>query len=251
MRRAVGLTLVSAALILFAERPLLAEKPEADGKIRVLLTTGGHAFETEPFYAMFDGMKDVEYTKAEMPKDAGLLKPGLEKQYDVIVMYDMCKPGISPEQQKAFVDLLNTGIGLVSLHHNMGAHQDWEEFAHIIGGKFFTAPGKIDGKQYEKSGWAHGGTLDVTVVDKNHPVTRGVENFQIHDETYNNYYTAPDAKVLLTTDNPDNDPELAWVKTYGKSRVLYLMLGHDHEAYQNPAYSRLVHQGIRWAAGRE
>ena len=71
----------------------------------------------------------------------------------------------------------------------------------------------------------------------------------IHDETYNNYYTAPDVKVLLTTDHPKNDPELAWGKTYGKSRVFYLMLGHDGQAYGNPSYAKLVQVGIRWAAG--
>ena len=34
-----------------------AEQPGAGGKIRVLLTYGGHAFEEEPFYAMFDAME--------------------------------------------------------------------------------------------------------------------------------------------------------------------------------------------------
>ena len=93
-----------------------AEKAGPEGGIRILLTTGGHAFEEDAFYAMFDAMRGIEYTKAELPKDAGLLKPGLEKQFDCIVMYDMCAPAISPEQRKAFVELLTTGgIGLVSL----------------------------------------------------------------------------------------------------------------------------------------
>jgi type 1 glutamine amidotransferase len=241
---------MAIALLALAATPAAAAEKGTSGKIRVLLTTGGHGFEAEPFYAMFDAMEDVEYTKAEMPKDADLLKPGLEKDFDVIVMYDMCKPGITPQQQQAFVKLLNKGIGLVSLHHNMGAHQTWDEFPKIIGGKFCTAACTIDGKECEKSGWSHGETLDVKVADKEHPVTRGIDDFQIHDETYNNYYTAPDVKVLLTTDNPKNDPELAWVKTYGKSPVLFLMLGHDGQAYGNPSYSKLVHQGIRWAAGK-
>ena len=56
---------------------LVAADSEQSGKIRILLTTGGHGFQVEPFYAMFDAMKDIEYTKAEMPKDAELLKPGI------------------------------------------------------------------------------------------------------------------------------------------------------------------------------
>jgi len=29
-----------------------------------------------------------------------------------------------------------------------------------------------------------------------------------------------------------------------------LMLGHDKQAYANRSYGKLVHQGIRWAAGK-
>jgi hypothetical protein len=76
--------------------------------LRVLLTFGGHGFQEEPFFAMFDALDNVEYTKAPLPEKADLLKPGLEKQYDVIVMYDMVA-GFTPEQQQAFVALLNEG----------------------------------------------------------------------------------------------------------------------------------------------
>ena len=92
--------------ILAVTRAGRAEDPVQEGKIRVLLTVGGHEYEEEPFYAMFRSMPDVAYTLAHMPADAGLLKPGLEKQYDAIVMYDMVG-GISPEQQNALVALLN------------------------------------------------------------------------------------------------------------------------------------------------
>lgn len=249
MRYLLQSTLALAVLFGAVAAPAEAKQPAAKGKIRVLVTTGGHGFEKEPFYAMFDHMPKVAYTKAELPKAAHLLKPGLEKHYDVVVMYDMVR-GIPPKQQKAFVELLKRGIGLVSLHHNMGAHRDWDEFRRIIGGKFVFGPCAIDGKKYPKSGWEHGQDIQVTVADRKHPITRGLEDFQIHDETYNHYYTAPDVRVLLTTDHPKNDPELAWVKRYGKSQVFYLMLGHDHHAYGNPNYRQIVARGIRWAAGR-
>jgi hypothetical protein len=166
-------------------------------------------------------------------------------------MYDMVK-GLSPEQQKALVELFNGGIGLVSLHHNLGAHAGWDEFHRIIGGKFFVEPGEIDGEKHpQPSGWEHGQRLKVTVADPKHPITRGLKDFEIEDEVYNHYYTSPKVRVLLKTDHPKNDPELAWVTRYGNSRVFYLMLGHDHLAYENPNYRELVARGIRWAAGRQ
>jgi type 1 glutamine amidotransferase len=237
-----------AALVACIASPLSAAQPQ-QGKIRVLLTTGGHGFQAEPFYATFDAMGDVQYTKAELPKDADLLQPGLQDKYDVIVMYDMVR-GISAEQQKAFVELLEKGIGVVSLHHNLGAHRDWDEFRKIIGGKFILSECTIDGVQYGKTPWSHDEHLKVTVVDEDHPITDGIGDFEIHDETYGTYFTASNVHVLLKTDHPKNNPEIAWTTSYGKSRVFYLMLGHDGHAYANPNFGKLVQQGIRWAAGR-
>jgi type 1 glutamine amidotransferase len=198
---------------------------------------------------MFDALPNVEYTKALLPAKAGMLKPGLEKEYDVIVMYDMV-PAIKPAQQKAFAALLHRGIGVVSLHHNMGAHQDWDEFTEIIGGKFVVEECEIAGQKHAKSTWSHDEDMKVMVVDKEHPITKGLKDFEIHDETYGNYYTAPDVRVLLKTDHPKNDPELAWAKEYGRSRVFYLMLGHDSKAWAHPDYGKLLLRGIRWAARR-
>lgn len=241
--------ILAIASVAFFVSSLAAQQPAAPAEIRVLLTTGGHGFQAEPFYSMFDAMPGIEYTKAELPKDADLLKPALEEEYDVIVMYDMVR-GITPEQQKAFQKLLERGIGVVSLHHNLGAHRDWDEFRKIIGGKFILEPTTIDGREYPKTPWSHGEDLEITVTDADHPITKGVDHFEIHDETYGRFYTAPGIHVLLKTDHPKNNPEVAWTTSYGKSPVFYLMLGHDGKAYGNPNFARLVLQGIRWAASR-
>jgi hypothetical protein len=250
MKYLISSMLVIGLLISPAVAPAQAEQAGAGKKIRVLLTYGGHAFEEEAFFATFDAMGDVEYTKAKMPDEAGLLKPGLEKQYDCIVMYDMCKPAINPEQQKAFLDLLARGIGLVSLHHNVGAHAGWDGYRKIIGGQFIFADCEIEGKPYKQTPWAHGEDLKISVVDPNHPITKGVGPFEIHDETYGVFYTAGNIKPLLTTDHPKNNPVVAWTTQCGKSPVFYLMLGHDGVAYANPSFRKVLHQGIRWAAGR-
>jgi uncharacterized protein len=248
MRRLIALSLSCVVVALLAVASALAADP-APGKLRVLLTFGGHGFDEKDFFAMFDAMPGIQYTKADLPKHADLFKPGLEKEYDCLVMYDMVG-GFSPEQQQAFVALLHQGIGVVSLHHNLGAHSKWPEFRKIIGGQFILSPLEIDGKEYVNSKWSHDEDLSIMVADKEHPITQGVTDFKIHDETYQGYYTAPGVKVLLKTDHPKNNPELAWVTQYGKSRVFYLMLGHDKQAYANPNYPKLVAQGIRWAVGK-
>jgi uncharacterized protein len=139
---------------------------------------------------------------------------------------------------------------VVSLHHNIAAHPDWPEFTKIRGGRYFLKPQEWAGKQYARSAWKEGEQIHVTVADKDHPITRGLSDFTIHDETYNGYYVEPGARVLLTTDHPKNERTIAWISPYGKSRVFYLQLGHDSKAWSNPAYVEILSRGIRWAAGR-
>ena len=151
-----------------------AKEPGQEGKkIRVLLTVGGHGFDEKPFFAIFDAMPDAQWTKIELPKEADRLTPGLERNFDVIVMYDMAA-SFTPRQQKAFVELLNEGIGLVSLHHNMCAHRDWPEFRKIIGGKYIFTETTLDGVPYKPSSYDHDQLLKVSVADKEHPITKGV-----------------------------------------------------------------------------
>ena len=125
-----------------------------------------------------------------MPRAADMLKPGLQKDYDVIVMYDMAKK-LTPQQRNAFVALLKSGIGLVCLHHNLGAQDDWDELRNIIGGKYLHKEIAIGGKKCGPSEYSDDQDMSVTVADRQHPVTAGVDDFKIHDEAYRKFYVAP------------------------------------------------------------
>jgi type 1 glutamine amidotransferase len=118
----------------------------------------------------------------------------------------------------------------------------------IIGGRArFTKtiiPGEIS------TFWKHDEQMRVKIADRAHPITQGVDDFTIHDECYKGYYVRPDAHVLLTTDHPLSEPKLAWTYRYGNSPIVYLQLGHDHLAYENPAFRTLLGRSIRWVAGK-
>ena len=235
------------ATIIIGMTMLNAQVKNEETKIRILLTTGGHEFEKKPFFEMFDKMPDITFHHIQLPDSIDLLKPGLEEKFDVIVMYDMMSSSISSLQKQAFIALLKKGIGVVSLHHNLGAYREWDEFMNIIGGKYIFEPEIIDGKKYDASSFTHDVDFIIKVADKNHPITQGLSDFEIHDETYKDLYVAPNVQVLLTTDTPLGDPEIAWVTQYGKSPVFYLQLGHDSKAWKNPGFRKLLQNAIRWA----
>lgn len=246
--RFINLSIIVLLSLLASALP--AAEQASEDQIQALVVTGGHGYEEQAFETMFEAIPDVAASYAKYPAVAERLKPSLADKFDVIVFYDMWAKGIKPEQQKALLALLERGIGVVALHHTMAAHQKWPRYKEIVGGRYFLQERKVDGKTLPKSGYSHGQDIDVHVAAPDHPVTRGMKDFTIHDETYNNYYTDPDATVLLTTDHPKSDRELAWTKTYENSKVVYIELGHDHYAYEHPSYRRLLGRSIRYVAGK-
>ncbi|MCS6861282.1 MAG: ThuA domain-containing protein [Abditibacteriales bacterium] len=220
-----------------------------NGKIRVLVVTGGHGFEREPFLALFKSIEDITFREVEHPKAHDLFKPDAAKQYDVLVLYDMWG-NITDEAKANFVSLLKQGKGVVALHHALAGYPAWDEYARIIGGKFRLQKSVEGGVEKPASTFKHGVRFTVKIADPNHPVTKGMKDFEIVDETYGNFDVSPNVKPLLTTDEPTSGKTIGWCHTYGKSRVVYIQLGHDHTAYENPHYRRLVAQAIRYASAK-
>ncbi|MHC4502351.1 MAG: ThuA domain-containing protein [Planctomycetota bacterium] len=228
-------------------------------KIRVLFVYGGgHHSPITPYRRMFDSMSDVEWTSALLPQSAGMFKPGLEEKYDVLVMVQMMgsrwkQAAFTEEQRKAFADLLKKGIGIVALHQAIATEPAWVESPRIVGGVWRNEPYEVDGKPYPKSGCLHDTDLRISAWVADHPIVNGVPEFVINDELYLDIYKADDNVPVLVTDHPKakGRKEIAWTRTYGASRVFYFQLGHIPEKiWAHPQCRRIVHQGIRWAAGK-
>jgi type 1 glutamine amidotransferase len=180
-------------------------------ELKVAVITGGHGFEREPFFKMFDQMDGIHYTETPQKDHSELFEDIRGWDYDVMVFYNMTQ-NISPKRRKNFLKLLDKGIGVVALHHTMGAYQEWPEFKKIIGTK--------------------------------------MNDFTIHDETYKNCWFDDENQVLLTTDHPTSDKTIGWVREHGNAKVCTIQLGHDSKAYGNNNYPRLVRRAILWTAGK-
>lgn len=226
------------------------------GKIRVLIITGGHSFETNAFFEMFKANPDIAFEAVVQPAADAALEPSAAGRFDVLVRYDMWQP-ISDPAKTNLMRFLASGRGMVCLHHSLANYQAWAEWPRMVGGRYYLNKTVVGGVEKPRSIWKEGVHFKVRVADPNHPVTRGVSDFEIHDETYGLFDMAADSHLLLTTEEPTSAKHIGWARTYTAplpdsrpARVVYLQLGHDHFAYQNPNYQRLVRQAIAWAAGR-
>ena len=218
-------------------------------KIKVLLITGGHAFEQKPFFQVFQDNPDITFTAASHGgPNADAFDRNDLLSYDVVVLYDMRK-NITAEQKEKFLSLFKHGIGLVVLHHALVSYQHWPDYERIIGGRYPETDGK-SGVVTPEVGYQHDVDIPIVIVAPDHPITAGMKDFTIHDEIYWGFRVQPDVTPLITTTLPKSGKPLAWCRTEGKSRIVYLQLGHGPSAYENPNYRLLVARSIKWAAKR-
>lgn len=260
-----------------------------DARLNVLLVTKGHPFERDAFHAVFDAMPDMAVSAVEQPAAARFFEPEAAAPYDAIVCYDM--PGIQfrPGQAPLFVDppealvrgfraLLEAGQGIVFLHHAIAGWPTWDEYARVIGARFLYEPAQLLGRSCPDSGYRHGTTHRVSVVDPAHPVAAGVDaGFEITDELYlaevfeddvvpllrsgfafeaANFYSASQAirGRMFSNDgwtHADGSDLVAWARREAASPLVTFLAGDDPVAYKNPGFRTVLENAIRWVASPE
>lgn len=225
--------------IAFAEEPL-----------RVLVITGGHDYDRVAFSDMLTDLgKEFTYEIVDFPGAFNMFLPENRDQYGVILFYHMWQ-SITDEQKQVFSECIKNGKPLVVLHHSICAFDGWPEYIRMIGGKYFHAPTLVDGVEYPASSYEHDRKITLSVVDTVHPVTKGLRNFELFDETYKDFYVSPDVKPLLITNDPTSTPVISWTHRYGSARVVTIQPGHDAPTFQNENYRKLLRQAVLWVSGK-
>jgi type 1 glutamine amidotransferase len=253
-------------------------------QLNVLVVTKGHPFDRGQFFDLFDEL-GFNWTHVEQPAARAFFTPDMAVDYDVIALYDM--PGIkfgpegveletpSEAYKRGFLDLLESGKGLVFMHHAIAGWPAWPEYAEIIGGRFLYLPAELRGLSRLDSGYRHEVRHQLSKVS-DHEVTAGLpDKFPMTDELYlhevfedsviplltsdygfssENFYSA--AKVVLegrmfdneNWQHPNGANLVAWVKHYLNSPIAYIQGGDDPVAWQSKNYQQLLKNAISWAA---
>lgn len=225
--------------------------PREDAKVRVLVVTGGHDWQGD-LDGLFRKDAGVEFVRLDHQKTERKPLPTIAagaEGFDVIVLYDMWQP-ISDAEKEGFARTVRGGKGLVVLHHALADFNAWPEFRRMIGGRYFLSGYVEDGVDKPGSTYQHDVTMKIQVAKDEHFITKGLADFELHDEAYNRFAVDPAAHVLLRATNPESGPVVAWTKPYGKGRVVAIQLGHDFHAFEDPSYRTLVSRSIRYAARR-
>jgi putative membrane-bound dehydrogenase-like protein len=162
------------------------------------------------------------------------LEPKTLEKYDGLMIYANIEK-ITPEQEKALLDYVAGGKGLIPLHCASYCFLNSPKYISLVGAQFRS----------------HGaGVFRTTVARPDHPIMKGYSGFSSWDETYLHHKHNPKDRVVLEyrIDGDVKEP-WTWVRTHGKGRVFYTAWGHDSRTWGNPGFVNLVERGVRWAIG--
>lgn len=222
--------------------PILRAQVRAQrGPVRVLLVTGGHDHEPS-FYSIFEKQDGMMVNVDPHP---GAYRTDLIPRYDVLVLYDLVQVDqIDAARREHLQKFVESGKGLVVLHHALCSYNQWEWWwRDVVGARYLQkAEGNMPASSYK-----HDENLKITPV-RPHPILTGIGTMHMIDETYKGMWMSSTNTVLLKTDNATSDGPVAWISAYQKSRVVAIQPGHGREAHLDPDYRRLVRNAIFWAA---
>ena len=217
------------------------EEPKAAQPVRVMVVTGGHPYDTS-FESLFEGNREI--VAKVYPWDVAY-KRDFRSSIDVVVLYNLTQE-IDAVERKNLQDFVESGKGLVVLHHAIASYwKTWPWYQEVTGAKYFlNTEGDV-----QRSKPTIGQQVSARPVGE-HPITAGLGPMHWEEETYKGMVISPAVKVLLETDNPTSERQLAWISPYQKSRVVVILAGHDRKAHLYPGYRTLVQNSILWSAGK-
>lgn len=252
-------------------------QPQKARKLLVFSRSRGYKHTARPF-----GAKAIEVMgqktgafEAVLTEEDTLFEPQNLKQFDAVVLNNTNEEIFLPEEfaklppqeqakarqrdemlKKSFSEFLQAGGGLAIIHAGVASFRDWPEFGDIAGARFDNHP------------WGAGSTVVLRVEEPDHPLMAAFKEpyFIVTDEIYQ--VTAPysreNLRVLLRVDpertrttaeqqknvhRQDKDFAMTWVKNYGKGRVFYGALGHEHELFWNPIVLQHYLDGFQFVLG--
>ncbi|GAA4166708.1 ThuA domain-containing protein [Gryllotalpicola daejeonensis] len=150
------------------------------------------------------------------------------------------------------------GTGLAGWHGGIAdSYRNNADYLHMVGGQFAHHAGiEPSLRTGEQSDNYLPYTVNITEYGKSHPITQGIEDFDLVTEQY---WVLSDEynDVLATTtqsvrpwdawNRPVTAPAI-WTRQWGKGRIFVSAPGHKLEVVNDPNVRTIIERGLLWAA---
>lgn len=147
---------------------------------------------------------------------------------------------ITPDMGKAVRKFVESGGGAL-LYHNVTYIAPYnDDFREVLGAVTRGHPALRP--------------FAVKIVNKEHPITKGVKDFVVTDEQHYMEYQKDPKYLLMQSVNENGltykefgtSSAAGWAYDLGKGRVCYLAPGHLITAMWNPEYEKIQKNAARW-----
>src|SRR5512135_384390 len=152
---------------------------------------------------------------------------------------------ITPEKGRAIRRFVEAGGSAWFFHNASYISGTNEDFRHVEGALF---TGHTAFRPYR-----------MKIVNRDHPITRGVNDFVITEEQHYVIYDKDPGAVLVRSVNEEGQEyktekygnqgatcEACWAYDYGRGRVCFMAPGHTIPSFWNPEYVKLQRNALRW-----
>lgn len=137
---------------------------------------------------------------------------------------------MSTAVQRAFLDYVESGNGLLVLHAGAAVQEDAGILRELIGGCFLEHP-----EQCPVNIEPH----------RSHALAAGCEPFEVIDEHYFMQLDDQSADVFVSTTSEHGSQPGGWFRSAGRGRVCVLTPGHNLPVWQHPGYQQLLLNTLR------
>ena len=242
MRRVIlALVLICIVLPAFSGTAEGAQKP---AKINVLLITGADVG-VHPWREMSETTREILVKtgrfEVKVCEDPHILESATALEaYDVIAFLIFTPSMIPARAQENLLNYVKGGKGFFVQHLASASFPKWEAFGKLCGRKWVM----------RTSGHGPRSVFKSNIVNKEHPVTKGLSDFDTDDELYAKLQGDGKINVLVSAESDwSNKTEpLVFTARYGKGRVIYNAYGHDRKALMTPNVQKVIARGVEWAA---
>ncbi|MGH1523816.1 ThuA domain-containing protein [Leifsonia sp. L25] len=165
---------------------------------------------------------------------------------------------IEPAEFAGLQRAVLNGTGMAGWHGGIAdSYRNNADYLHMIGGQFAHHAGKNPAERTgEQSDNYIPYTVHITDYGKAHPITAGIEDFDLVTEQY---WVLSDEynDVLATTtqsvrpwdawNRPVTAPAI-WTRQWGKGRIFVSAPGHRLEIVESRPVRTIIERGLLWAA---
>ena len=229
-------------------------------KLRIGFIIGAHEYDSYHMTEMLNAMEDIQFYPMLL-RNYIYNVGGCNDPMDGFVFFSFEQKNDDPDEtcgngtaqpKDTLYNLGADGKGLVLLHHFLTSHLGCEAVDEAIGipNRTFYYDSELQGDQHRPYDYKHDETMNIHVEPVDHPITRGITDFTLIDETYRLPVPSDREEILLTTDNELSCPAIMWTRKQQNSREVCFCLGHDREAYTNDSFRELLHRSILWSCGK-